>query len=210
MKSSIRLLLKHISLVVMLPLLGFLSACGDDEDSLIALVDARDGQVYAIVTIGSQTWMAENLNYEPASGNFWCFDKAIVNCDAYGKLYDWETAKNVAPAGWHLPSDDEWGILIDHLGGAGVAGGKMKEVGLDHWLAPNTGANNSSGFNGLPAGIRYATDDYFHLGEATDFWSSTEHDETRSWGTLLDTESNGAIRNYGNKESGFSIRCIKD
>jgi len=209
MQYLFKLSFRNLILLLCLPVIGFLTACGDDEETLTALVDSRDGQVYAIVQIGDQVWMAENLNYDPAAGNSWCYHKDIVHCDAYGKLYDWQTARMVAPEGWHLPSDEEWGILIDHLGVAD-AGGKMKEAGLDHWLPPNTGATNSSGFNALPAGVRYASDDYFHFEESTNFWSSTEHDELRSWGLLLDYESSQAIRNYGNKESGSSVRCVKD
>jgi hypothetical protein len=70
--------------------------------------DQRDGKVYQIVTIGNQEWMAENLVYSPTSGNYWAYDNNRENIAICGYLYDWQTAQNVCPAGWHLPSNEEW------------------------------------------------------------------------------------------------------
>ena len=79
----------------------------------------------------------------------------------YRKLYNWYSVsktkngnKNVCPTGWHVPTDDEWTVLTDYLGGLSVAGGKMKEVGTSNWNSPNTEATNTSLFSVLPGGSR--------------------------------------------------------
>ena len=87
--------------------------------------DARDGKVYKTVTIGKQTWMAENLAFKAATG-CWAYNNNETNVKMYGYLYDWETANNVAPAGWHLASDKEWNKLTDFLGGMFDSGEKLK------------------------------------------------------------------------------------
>ncbi len=104
-------------------------AVGSDftEDAGI-FTDHRDGKCYKWIKIGSQIWMAENLNYLSSSGS-WCYDDLISNCNIYGRLYDWETAMTACPIGWHLPSSEEWESLTLYLGGKKVAGGKMKETG---------------------------------------------------------------------------------
>jgi len=86
--------------------------------------DSRDGKNYKTVKIGSQMWMAENLNYE-AEGSV-CYKNSDSNCDTYGRLYNWETAMKACPYGWHLPSDEEWQTLVDFAGGGGIAGTKLR------------------------------------------------------------------------------------
>ena len=141
------------------------------------LVTDADGNIYHIVTIGTQTWMVENLrttkfNDGTAIPNItdnktWqglnspgvCSYDNTSNynmINTYGLLYNWysvNTAK-LAPKGWHVPTDAEWKTLTEYLGGNSVAGGKLKEVGTTHWYSPNTGADNSSGFTALPGGYR--------------------------------------------------------
>jgi PKD repeat protein len=102
--------------------------------------DPRDGQTYQTVEIGSQTWMAENLNYE--TSNSWTYNNDPGYGNIYGRLYNWEAALSACPSGWHLPDKDEFNTLIVFLGGVTVAGGKMKEEGYLHWSEPNTGATN--------------------------------------------------------------------
>jgi uncharacterized protein (TIGR02145 family) len=97
-----------------------------DTTGQTTFTDPRDGQTYNIVQIGNQTWFAENLNY--ATGNSWCYDNNDSNCNIYGRLYDWQTALTACPSGWHLPSDAEWTVLTDYLGGDTVAGLKMKNT----------------------------------------------------------------------------------
>jgi len=105
----------------------------------------RDNEIYKAVKIGEQIWLAENLRYNILNDS-WCYRNETANCEKYGRLYNWYAAIKVAPKGWHLPSDKEWDILIDELGGEKVAGSKMKEKGLKTWAKSNNGATNSSGF----------------------------------------------------------------
>lgn len=176
------------------------------------LIDPRDGQIYDTVKIGNQWWMAENLNYDAGSGSS-CYDDNSSNCNTYGRLYDWYTACNVCPDGWHLPTKSEWTILFNYLGGIAVAGGKMKEIGLSHWNSPNTGATNESGFTALPGGCWSSYLLRFNnLGNRAHFWTSSEF----LWeGILLATSFslgyNFAAVSWSNGDKTYrpSVRCVK-
>lgn len=168
--------------------------------------------------------MKENLSYE--TGNSWCYADDPANCDIYGRLYDWETIMNgasssnevevpsrvqgICPDGWHIPSDVEWDILVDYLGGGDVAGGKMKETGTEHWYSPNTGATNESGFTGLPGGVRDPDGSFSTLGFYGYWWSATESNSTSVWTRKLGY-GNSEVRRYDlSKDRGFSVRCVRD
>ncbi len=172
------------------------------------LIDPRDGQTYEIVIIGNQTWMAENLNYQTT--NSWWYDNSSTNGDIYGMLYTWDAAQTACPSGWHLPSDGEWKVLTDFLGGAYVAGGKMKEAGTVHWNAPNTGATNSSGFTALPGGYRDTSGLFYFLGPYGYWWSSTEYTSGLAWGRYMDYDDDQGDRGFDTKASGYNVRCIKN
>jgi uncharacterized protein (TIGR02145 family) len=206
--------------------------CGD------LLVDDRDGQSYTTVLIDTQCVMGENINIgtmifsgtgglQTDNGIFekYCQANDASNCDIYGGLYEWneamqyttsEGAQGICPAGWHLPSDEEFTLLTYFLGGPGVAGGQMKstgtlEDGTGLWHEPNTGATNESGLTGLPAGYRVFNDGMLiHLGVSANFWSSTEYYPDWAWLLYLWYENEYSHRDYGVKESGCSIRCVKD
>ncbi|MDK2978299.1 MAG: hypothetical protein PWP52_1013 [Bacteroidales bacterium] len=143
----------------------------------------------------------------------------------YGALYTWAAAMNSAtsssanpsgiqgacPDGWHLPSDAEWTELTDYLGGASVAGDKMKEIGTTHWISPNTGATNESGFTALPGGYRSSSGGSFgYAGGGGYWWSSTEYNSTSAYFRDLDYDYAGVGRFGTSKSFGFSVRCIKD
>jgi uncharacterized protein (TIGR02145 family) len=142
----------------------------------------------------------------------------------YGKLYNWYAVvgihdndpntpnKTLAPEGWHVPTDVEWTTLTTCLGGASVAGGKMKEAGFDHWVSPNTSATNQSGFAGLPGGFRLSGGSFLLFGSYGLWWSSTEHDTTttNAWNRGLDRNAADVFRNPYDKASGFSVRCLRD
>ena len=154
--------------------------------------------------------MAENLNYNAGSGSY-CYDDNSSNCNTYGRLYDWGTALTVAPAGWHLPTDAEWIILTDYLGGTSVAGGKMKETGTTHWNSPNTGATNESGFTALPGGGRSSIDGTFnYLSILAYLWSSTEVNSSTARGRTLSYSHAEAVQVSYYKTGGYSVRCVKD
>lgn len=172
------------------------------------ITDPRDGQIYNISTIGTQTWFAQNLNYQ--TGNSWCYDDNTSNCTTYGRLYDWQTALGSCPSGWHLPSKDEWIVLINFLGGESIAGGKMKEKGIGHWNAPNTGATNSSGFYALPGGARRTDGGFSYLGTHAYFWSSSQYDATYAWYRYLYFSNDDVGRINVFKTVGMSVRCVQD
>jgi uncharacterized protein (TIGR02145 family) len=158
----------------------------------------------------------------------WCY---YTNADGsnegatYGKLYNWyavagiyDTAslndpslrKELAPTGWHVPSDAEWTKLTDALGGESVAGGKMKETGLAHWESPNRGATNSSGFRGRPGGYRMNDGAFVSVGYRGNWWSSTVNDTTNAWYWAVYSEFGYFFRSYCNKTFGYSVRCLRD
>ena len=191
-----------------------------------------DGNAYPTITIGTQVWMAENLrvthyrngNAIPnvtdnsawaalTSGAYcWYNNKQGTNAK-YGALYNWYAVNNshgLCPAGWHVPSDAEWTIFTNYLGGLSVAGGKMKSVSA-LWSSPNTDATNNSGFSGLPGGDRSSeTGGFYNLGGTGYFWSSSQYSTNGAWGRYLYYVSAYVGRSYYNKEDGLSVRCLKD
>jgi len=169
--------------------------------------DPRDGKTYTTVDIGNQTWMAENLNYQTSDS--WCYDNAAVNCEIYGRLYDWEAALTACPSGWHLPSDTEWDLLEDYLGGSNIAGGKMKEAGTVHWDYPNTGATNISGFKALPGGKRNNYIGFSSMGTHAMYWSNNSM-TSFGWYRYLIYEDEIIYRSFDSKEDALSVRCLKD
>lgn len=189
-----------------------------------------DGNIYNTITIGSQIWTVENLkvthyrNGDPipnvTDNTTWCnltsgaycnYDDNIVA--TYGHLYNWYAvvdSRNIAPAGWHIPSDAEWQTLIDYLGGNNVAGGEMKEAGTFHWSNPNTSASNESGFTGLPGGDRGYGGSFSYMGGIGNWWSSTEYSTMNAWYIYLSSSNAAVNKEYNPKYSGYSVRCIKN
>jgi uncharacterized protein (TIGR02145 family) len=203
-----------------------------------SLVDARDGQSYETVQIGSQCWMAKNLNIGTridGSANQadngiiekYCYDNSEAQCDIYGGLYQWNEMmaylttpgeQGICPAGWHIPTDAEWCILeqaLDITISCGTTqfrgidgGGKLKEAGTTHWLSPNTGATNSSGFTGLPGGSGVAGS--FSMLTYFGYWWSSSQAGSNAWNRRLYYGNAQVSRNSTSKTWGFSVRCIKD
>jgi uncharacterized protein (TIGR02145 family) len=134
--------------------------------------------------------------------------KATENYSVYGVLYNWEAAKTACPAGWHLPSDDEWIILTGYLGGDEIAGGKIRETGTVHWISPNTGATNESGFNALPGGS--ISGGLYGLGNLANFWTSTPYVPSTAYDRILYNNYAGIIRSNNFLMDGLSVRCIKN
>jgi uncharacterized protein (TIGR02145 family) len=160
--------------------------------------------------IGQQTWMAENLKYNPSS------ESECISCE-YGILYtSHETI--LCPANWHTPSLSEWNELIEFLGGKEVAGGKLKEAGESHWEEPNNKASNSSGFTALPAGVSSFWTGLVGRRKFARFWTSTPilgGDYTLyNYNTLLNNSSESVRiideKPYYEEDDYYSIRCVKD
>jgi uncharacterized protein (TIGR02145 family) len=193
-----------------------------------------DGNVYNTITIGTQTWMVENLkttkyndgtdipyiadptDWAATSEARYCwYENDIANKDIYGALYNGFTVspanpKQLAPKGWHVPTEAEWTTLTTYLGGVKVAGGKLKEAGLAHWITPNSGATNETGFSALPGGYRDPNGPFNHVGNHGYWWSSTAASGSFTYFRFL--EYNDAIEGlYSSINSiGFSVRCVKD
>lgn len=193
-----------------------------------------DGNVYTTITIGTQTWTVENLkvthyqNGDPianvtegaawgalTTGAYCWYKNDITNKATNGALYNWYAvadSRNIAPVGWHIPSDAEWTVLISYLGGEDIAGGKMKETGINHWLSPNMGATNKSGFTCLPSGERTFSNgsSFIHLGNLGYFWSSTQCGNSEAWIRVLNCYEEYCNRHSDYKGYGYSVRCVKD
>jgi len=196
----------------------------------------QDGNTYKTVVIGNQEWMAENLiashyrngalipietntsawqGLSTGSSCWYSNDSSGVHCP-YGKLYNWYAVsdpRNLCPSGWHIPTDAEWTQLENFLGGAGIAGGKLKSTGTQYWLAPNAGANNSTGYSGLPGGLRLNDGLFFDFTTYGYWWSSTQYDNSNAWFRVLGYGGSGVGRfqfNYSSKNLGLSVRCLKD
>ena len=170
-------------------------------------MDSRDGQTYKTVTIGTQTWMAENLNYETA--NSYCYDDSASNCTKYGRLYEWEVATTACPEGWHLPTKAEFETLFTAVGGQSTAGKMLKSA--TGWTAYSGITNEDAfAFSALPAGNRGDDGDCYTEGYYAFFWSSTELSSYNAYNMYLYYSINDAYLNYNYKDSGFSVRCLKD
>ena len=172
------------------------------------MTDGRDGQTYKTVTIGTQTWMAENLNYE-TNGSF-CYNDSIEYCAKYGRLYTWNAALNACPDGWHLPTQMEWKTLITAVGDSSTAGKMLKST--SGWICPKGDSRNGTdeyAFTALPVGIRFQ-EGYFSYEDINAlFWASTESDGSYAYSVELYCGVDGASL-YGNlKDYGFSVRCVK-
>ena len=196
-----------------------------------SFTDPRDGQTYKTVTIGTQRWMAENLNYGTA--NSYCYNDNSVNCAKYGRLYTWAAAmdssgtwstngkgcgynktcsptypvRGVCPEGWHLPSITEFEPLFTAVGGSSTAGTALKST--SGWYNDGNGTD-AFGFSALPAGLRDSYGDYYDEGSIAHFWSSTEDGSGCAYDMYLNYNYDYAYLNYNDKYRGLSVRCLKD
>jgi uncharacterized protein (TIGR02145 family) len=202
-----------------------------------------DGNVYQTVLIGDQCWMMENLkvthyrNGDPiphvtddgtwgglTSGAYCNYNNDEGNVATYGRLYNWyavDDSRNIAPAGWHVPTDEEWKQLEMYLGMSQAQadaedwrgtdeGGKLKEAGTTHWYPPNEGATNESGFTALPGGDRSNNGGFYSMGYLAFFWSSTEYSSFSAWSRYLYYYYSQVYRYSSDKQDGFSVRCVRD
>ena len=199
------------------------SACGDPL--------SYQGYSYSTVQIGDQCWFAENLrneNYENgdaipsnlsdsewtntvsgASGASAVYDENASNLEVYGRLYNWyavDDARGLCPSGWHVPSDGEWYVLTDHLGGESVAGGQMKST---YGWANDGNGTNSSGFSGLPGGYR-DFDGYFNSAGVYGAWWSSSPSGFDAWYRILGNSNEDVGRFPSNQRLGISVRCVRD
>jgi uncharacterized protein (TIGR02145 family) len=199
----------------------------------------QEGNVYKTIVIGTQEWMAENLNtsiyrngtsiptglndaiWSTTTSGAWAYynNDASYECP-YGKLYNWYTcvdARGLCPLGWHVPNDDDWNILANYFGGPSVAGAYLKstgtlEDGTGYWNSPNESASNSSGFSGLPNGLRNYIGVYNSI-NINGFWWSTSINTTEPDYAWVDglMFGGGPLVIYGApRKTGISVRCLRD
>ena len=160
----------------------------------------------------------DNIVWSNNKNGAWChYDKDISNNLKYGKLYNWNVTnptmngnKNVCPTGWHVPTNEEWITLSDYLGGEDVAGGKMKEVGVENWKSPNTKADNSSLFTALAGGWRQSSDNFNEAKSRGFWWSSSKSSQYMGQSEGLDSYSGKTFNTDYPMDYGLSIRCLKD
>ena len=211
--------MSRIELIMMATVLFGISSCTSTSEHY---------EIMNSIRIGSQIWAAENLDVSKfrngdsipeiesqeeffKAGSLgkpaWCYYHGdSSNRKKYGKLYNWYAVhdnRGLAPKGWHIPSDREWTILTDYLGGDSIAGQKMKS-------AKEWDGDNSSGFNALPGGSSYSGSNY-GVGSGAYFWSSTE-DSSGTWNRYLISEfaQSFQVNYYKDRTYGLSVRCIKD
>jgi uncharacterized protein (TIGR02145 family) len=192
-----------------------------------------DGNVYPTIQIDTQIWMAENLKttryndstlipnvtdgaaWANLSTGAWCnYDNDPANGTIYGKLYNWYAVNtdNLCPKGWHIPTDAEWGLLINYLGGA--AENKMKATGNSSdgsglWESPNAGTNES-GFTALPSSGRLYDGQFLPPKFIASWWSASEYDIANAWYRFFGYGNQGVVRNNTYNNYGYSCRCIQD
>jgi uncharacterized protein (TIGR02145 family) len=210
---------------------------GSESEGLVGNVTDIEGNTYKTIVIGTQIWMAENLkttrlndgspvpNVTEGSqwvrlttpGYCWYANDQAANKEVYGALYNWYAVNSgkLAPAGWHVATQEEWTTLINYLGGEEKAGGRMKESGLVHWYSPNTDASNISGFSARAGGGRDCFCSGTHLIMFKGYWWTATSSEKQEFAFyhFLDKETgmidnSNDILNY--KVFGFSVRCVKD
>lgn len=171
-----------------------------------SFTDMRDNNSYKSVKIGSQTWMAENLNFIADSS--WCYNDSAVHCKTYGRLYSWNAANKACPTGWHLPADEEWTALTDFLGGEDHAAGKLKSTA--EWKIPDSLADNSSGFSAIPGGYRHYGGKFYSIGYGGHWWTASLYGPNSAWKRNMSGYKEVIFRNNGLHDYGFSVRCVKD
>ncbi|MDR0517541.1 MAG: fibrobacter succinogenes major paralogous domain-containing protein [Fibromonadaceae bacterium] len=187
------------------------------------------GQTYKTVVIGTQTWMAENLNYDVSGSE--CYDNDPANCVKYGRLYSWDMAmQGICPPAWHLPSNDEWEQLINYVnsykGCIDCAGKYLKaENGWNkkYWDGSSGDGTNDFGFSALPGGVGDLNDGIFHnivntfsaIGGNGSWWTSSE-EETSEYALSnayiwqMYSIEDDAMHYEGSKSQTLSVRCVKD
>lgn len=160
--------------------------------------DKRDDKIYKTIKIDTQIWMADNLNYE--TSNSWCYNNSSENCLKYGRLYNWETAKNVCPTGWHLPSKEEYETLFKRAG--------SNPLDIYKFLVEY----GETSFSSIFGGYYYDIDSFNDIESDANFWSYSNNNvsEGSAWNLRIYKLTETAGMTYSNKKCGFSVRCVKD
>jgi uncharacterized protein (TIGR02145 family) len=219
MKRTNKIWNHHLLILGVLIIVG--NSCKQSETNISppetgSFTDSRDGKVYKTVKIGDQWIMAENLAYKPDQGNFWAYANDTGNIAKYGYLYDWETAKKVAPIGWHLPTREEWEIFEKSIGSSKFHLSKnSKSTTVKYEILI---AGGSSGFNALFGGRCYENGKIFEqIDKIGDFWSSTGSVDgpylyfvAKPNSQFGNKKGIAGLKNFDNSTGGKSVRLFKD
>ncbi len=197
-------IIKSKSFYLLFLVIGFCMSCSDDNPestSVNQFTDPRDGQVYSIITIGTQTWFAENLKYDIGDATSVCYDDVSSNCFTYGRLYEGVAAQTACPEGWHLPSIDEWQTLFDYLGGTEVAHVFVAPFGEQQ--------GEEIGFNLLAAGRYFAS--FKDVTTHGYYYTSTDGGLPNSYKYLtFKPEEFVSLNATASSNIKQSCRCVKD
>jgi len=174
------------------------------ENTCQHFTDSRDNQQYAYAVIGSQTWMAENLNYNISGSK--CYNDLDSNCDIYGRLYDWETSLTVCPDDWHLPTKEDWDTMANYIGGENTVGKKLKSRSGWH---NNGNGTDDYGFSALPSGYGFSDGSFYDVGGVGRWWGPSEFNSDYAYTQGLGYSSYLAWNNFDKLDS-YSVRCLKD
>jgi uncharacterized protein (TIGR02145 family) len=172
------------------------------------LTDNRDAKTYKTVVIGNRTWMAENLNYQTQRGS-WCYKNKADSCKKYGRLYDWKTARTVCPAGWRLPSYQDWDNLTAMAGAYKIAGKKLKSK--SGWNENGNGTDNY-GFSALPGGSRFSDGGFDIAGNHGYWWTDAGYSNNNNfaYNRGMGHGDDYVYEGSNHKSYGFSVRCVAD
>ena len=236
MKKTTVLSIKFLTILVLMAC--FNNACKKDNDaekeSEPEIVKDIDGNIYNTITVNGQVWMVENLKttryrngdsivhlkdpttfYNFYEGAYCNYNNENNIAETYGRLYNWwviNDERKIAPEGWHVATDENWQSLVEYLGGLEVAGGKLKEVGLAHWNAPNADATNEVGFTALPGGYVSPGNDFENIGYYGYYWTSTNFagQFDRAWIWIINNNFPSVMKINFRIDMAASIRCVKD
>jgi len=222
-------------LIMVVMILIIISSCSKEDDDSSGIKDS-DGNTYKVVTIGTQVWFGENLKttkyndgtaiplvtdavtWDGLSTPAYCWmDNDITSKSTYGALYNWHAVHTgkLCPTGWHAATDNDWTTLVDYVGGAAVAGGKLKSTRTSpdahpRWDSPNTGATDEYKFSALPEGGRSSGGEFRTEGKYGTWWSATEWTSSGAYLRDMYADRSDVFKGGSSKEHGFSVRCIKD
>lgn len=229
------MIINKCQLIKAIVVLGLLLAiaCSKENNDPKEVKDA-DGYLYETVSIGTQVWFKENLrttkfrNGDPIETTLpatqditdgaspmysWPYEGNEAHIEPYGRLYTWyavNDSRGVCPAGWRVPTDDDWKTLVEFVGGSVVGGGKLKAPSTIYWSSPNAGATDEFGFYALPGGYRNPDGVFYSLRHSGIWWSATESSDQKAWGRFMHHNEFQVFKDEYNKKFGFSVRCIKN
>jgi len=212
------------------------SSDGDYNGSYGTVIDGS-GQSYRTVVIGTQTWMAENLNYNPGTGNSACYDNLTSNCATYGRLYDWSTAmaldtscnssscsdqiqtkhRGICPEDWHIPSNEDWDKLFRYVEGTSGTASPYESLTAGRYLKATSGWNtnvgsgtDAYGFSALPGGAGYVLSGFGNVGNYGEWWSTNEYSiSSTAYYRRMIYSSESASYYYSFKPALLSVRCLQ-